>query len=859
MPARPKDRYRMFEVKPALGGTLITRGSSDNASLFNYVTKRDWRRDLDQEIRREGHDYFWPNLSLPIGGQPFPSLIVLDSLTFSGGIVTATRLSGQWFSSGETVIITGANDPLYNGSFLILTVTPTTFTYAVSGSPASPDTGTTIFAQADEAITLLSLARRPNGQIAVIAGSQRRLYRYYALEDPDYISHDAVDYPVGTAADQLSYWSDGTRYVADQNPLLWNVGNPISQMEYVDENPGYWIVIGSGYSLEGRRWETASINGYMVFNNGVDLPCTYRVEDMAVVPIYQMREQGIASVGTISEINGILMAADLTEIYPSQIADWFNTAGKIKLDSLTFAAGVVTATRAAGVPYVVGQKVVVSGANDPLYNVTSAVTAITPTTFQYAITGIPGSSPDTSTAIYSSVPDAAYGTYPFDQYLDRTQFRIGWATPGEPRDWGLVVPGSMVVGSNVITLDYPVKGFAPGQELTVTGAGTPHAGGTSDNLAGNIINISGNSIVIDTFCETAVTSVPVEATSSIGSIVGFEDLQDDGSGILKMLPLADQLVIYKDTSIFIGTYLGTPTQPFAFSPRRIQKEQGLYYRNTLWLVETPTEMFQVYAGRNAFYRFDLTNQQPMILPKFEACSDIFFSRASLANTERIFASENGITHEIVFVWPMVGNPFYTTTPDAMLCWDYKWNSLSTSSAVITAASTVRKPLTGPASGAEQDWFIMGTQHGAVLLYGLTNEPQPQPDWNNLPYIFFRREAVPHDPTRIGYDSVEKSGLVGFGNDYAEKDVRAFLTLMASQSPDTQFLVNIYRTQNANLPTTLVASRLFTNPNLQNLLPMMLRGFYFQSETIVSGMDNPCRLVGSLWNAAPVDSRSLPRG
>src|SRR5712675_764177 len=149
MAARQKDRYKIFEAKPALGGNLITRGSADNCGLFNYTTKRDWRRDLDVEIRREGHDYFYPNLTLPIGGQPFPSLIQLDSLTFAAGVVTATRISGQWFEVGETVIITGADDPIYNGTFTVTSVTANSFTYTITGTPVSPDTGTTLYAQAD--------------------------------------------------------------------------------------------------------------------------------------------------------------------------------------------------------------------------------------------------------------------------------------------------------------------------------------------------------------------------------------------------------------------------------------------------------------------------------------------------------------------------------------------------------------------------------------------------------------------------------------------------------------------------------------------------------------------------------------
>src|SRR5688572_131992 len=58
---------------------LITRTSSDRVGLADYVTKRDFRRDLDQDIRREGYDYFWPNVSGDLatnpGGQPFPNIL----------------------------------------------------------------------------------------------------------------------------------------------------------------------------------------------------------------------------------------------------------------------------------------------------------------------------------------------------------------------------------------------------------------------------------------------------------------------------------------------------------------------------------------------------------------------------------------------------------------------------------------------------------------------------------------------------------------------------------------------------------------------------------------------------------------
>lgn len=59
-------------IEPAMGGQLATRPSSERAGHVHYSRKRDWRRELDVEVRREGHDYFYPMVNIPIGNQPFP-------------------------------------------------------------------------------------------------------------------------------------------------------------------------------------------------------------------------------------------------------------------------------------------------------------------------------------------------------------------------------------------------------------------------------------------------------------------------------------------------------------------------------------------------------------------------------------------------------------------------------------------------------------------------------------------------------------------------------------------------------------------------------------------------------------------
>lgn len=75
-----------------------------------------------------------------------------------------------------------------------------------------------------------------------------------------------------------------------------------------------WIQIGSGFSSAALRWQWCTLNGYLILNNGVDLPVSYRVEEATVVPLYELREAGIASAKFITQANGFLLLAYIKEI-----------------------------------------------------------------------------------------------------------------------------------------------------------------------------------------------------------------------------------------------------------------------------------------------------------------------------------------------------------------------------------------------------------------------------------------------------------------------------------------------------------------------------------------------------------------
>ena len=65
----------------------------------------------------------------------------ISSITRVGGTATVTAI-GHGFYTGESVTISGASPAQYNGTFTITVTGPNTFTYIVSGTPASPATGT---------------------------------------------------------------------------------------------------------------------------------------------------------------------------------------------------------------------------------------------------------------------------------------------------------------------------------------------------------------------------------------------------------------------------------------------------------------------------------------------------------------------------------------------------------------------------------------------------------------------------------------------------------------------------------------------------------------------------------------------
>lgn len=812
--------YKPVTVKPSMGGKLMSNISADSVGIPNYVVKRDFRRVLDHEVRSEGYDYFWPNTALPIANQPFPQ---------------------------------GLTPP----------VTPLP-------------------------ITLIHQARMPNGALAVICGTATTLYRYFSLSDGHY------------------YQGDGTpqEYFNSNDP-----NGPYYQSVYGD-----WIVIGSGFQAIAQRWEAIDVNGLTVLNNGVDLPMTYAVFDFAVKPIYELREVGIAAVGNITQSNGYLLCADVHQIDDDALVDLLSliSAGTVTASQVgsygpspftaTMTGGVVTSAQPIfsmasvnqTIQFTNGVATLITGYIDSTHvNVADTSTVISPgvefflvnpgTTDYTVVASAPffnagmvgemivwdaGASRTIQSFVDSthvivdtnfSIPSGTFGTtnplayavYNDTNNIDRIQYRIINGIPFEARRWGATVPGSITAGSIILQLQYPVQSFFElvGSQITVLGAGT-----TGGNLTATLVYLSPDAMtaILDTPAVTTVTAALVQAADATGANIGFIDLQDDGSGIIGMLDLLGNLIVYKDTSIFLGTYTGTIGAPFNFTNNTVYRgSKTLYYRNTLVQVTAKGQQFHIFAGRTSFYRYDLVYQQPMEVETLEVCKDIFYNSVQVPqplDPVGVFAFDNPITKEIWFCMPE------SEGPDYALRFDY-FNIQASSSSVkcVTAGCAIKRPESGLQVGTTEDWVALGLQNGTMTVYGLTGIGIAEADDPTVPvsssYAFVQATQSGNTITTIApffttdiavgqsiqwpdlsvvnvvqylsptqilvggppvtraltpfsvisaiwhrlgkpYTSVQQSGLDNFGNEFGEKDLESWIISLASLSPNTAFFFEL---------------------------------------------------------------------
>lgn len=132
----PSTFRSMIDVR--VDGDLYTALTYGQAMDFDYDPLPTYFTD-EQYFIYNNEITFLPHFS----AADVPSSIGVSSITRSSSLATVTTASAHGYNVGEFVVISGADQTDYNGTFRIVSVpSTTTFTMTVSNSPTTPATGT---------------------------------------------------------------------------------------------------------------------------------------------------------------------------------------------------------------------------------------------------------------------------------------------------------------------------------------------------------------------------------------------------------------------------------------------------------------------------------------------------------------------------------------------------------------------------------------------------------------------------------------------------------------------------------------------------------------------------------------------
>ena len=165
------------------------------------------------------------------------NLLGIDTLASTTGVVTATISAGHGYQNGDIVRIIGADQPEYNGDFAITNVTTQTFDYSITGTPATPATGSITAKIAPLGWT------KPFSDVATAAFRPASGNRRYLKIDETPRTELTSDYGSGyrsAIVEMYESMSDINNGVNPSGAVYWRK----SQTEDTSGRP--WYIIGDG-------------------------------------------------------------------------------------------------------------------------------------------------------------------------------------------------------------------------------------------------------------------------------------------------------------------------------------------------------------------------------------------------------------------------------------------------------------------------------------------------------------------------------------------------------------------------------------------------------------------------------------
>lgn len=608
------------------------------------------------------------------------------------------------------------------------------------------------------------------------------------------------------------------------------------------------------------RWEVAEVKNHLIINNGIDLPVVYKAGWDAAEPLYGLRENGVISVGTISSYQDRLFCSDLTVITTGYDA-WFINAnypyGSFYDDEGDFGDDVLHER--------FQYRMVHSAEGDPKLFNSGIIDGNSPVMESGGLPAVMTISTESGEKVH--------------RIQTQHKFQIG--TPGSMyklRDRGiergeeayvLVIPNQANVTVPTEKLNDDSAGLAAGVGIFLTPDG--------DNY--RLVNSDGNNLVFlnssgGDFPDGQYVVVLRPYAEQLRNPASFREFPQDGSRILKMEPLADKLVVYRDSGFFFLSRTNRTDAPFSVEPR-YHGGRIADFRHTIINIDGKQHIFM---GNSGVYSITRSSTEPQPVRTFEY-GPPFWQKVPTDLAEFVYAVDNPITREIFIICPTDVVDYKTIW--GVIAYDYINGTLSEIDVSFTSCASIRKPKFNRV-GPEEPWFLMGVHQASSTDTEYTGTQVRDDDETGATICRYGYGPPPMNavsPYRVysrlgkGYQSIIKSGLIDFGDSFSDKEVRSYVLELSSKYGTTPVQVKISTTTapqgTEEIETMQVVDGVeidyveLNNLVDENMIPMYVRAPYIRDQITVlpeydnegSIVNNPIKIVGRTFEVSGVNTRS----
>lgn len=645
------------------------------------------------------------------------------------------------------------------------------------------------------------------------------------------------------------------------------------------------------YKLEPVRWEVVAIDGYCIFNNGVDLPLYYREDWPCAFPLFSLRERGIIRCGTIAEFDGRLFIADVeyidesiqynfsyfmsTAYSPYMIPEIFDEFDDYFYSyrvphMIEFSAWRLADDQreARAAPYLFGQSY-----DATIYSMSG--TNINSIRLSYPL----GGARDQNDFFTSLVHNPYF--FPTEEEVAEFRYKHSTFIAGDSirmsikDSAGIVkvydaevtdIEGDFILGETLITITDAYNNISSG---VVTSTGDAQSESDASIAEGDEVQF----ILLkepDTF--SADDRITREASDTFS-------FPEDGSSILKMNKLGDKLLVHRETG-YLSISRGDQYTAFYYE-EKYKGERVADFRNTVINID---EQRQVFMGYNGVYFITLGQTDPMPFTPLTVGPEAW-RLISPKDVEHTYASINPLTNELFIVCPINYNAYKNSIDIdyGVLAYDMTFGTVSQIDAAFTAMCS-----TYPSELFDSRRFLMAT-HIVKLVDGQYNTTRyidsesARSDLSPLGsrivrYGYGSREGSVEPYREFSRDGVDFESKIVFGkNDFAdrfsEKKLRSYALHMSDIFDYSSYMVGDYVGDGYGYLDTAVVAKVklstysttqvteteeiieeLEDMSSEVMIPTYAQGNYYQDTITLTGLGQPFKFIGRTFEVSGVRTR-----